>query len=103
MENSRNEMNECLLEMLYAVLVRNVSVPERVFLEHIMLISILHANIGSEIGGFFLQKFVQDFMHKYDAKDPEDESKELDNLLLLTCSLYHFKVMTCYECNENDH
>jgi len=52
MTNSRNEMNECMLEILYAVLVSNVLMPERVVLEHVMLIGILHANIGSEIGQF---------------------------------------------------
>ncbi len=50
MENSRNEINECMLELLYAVLLRKVSVPDRVILEHTMLITILHANIGTEIG-----------------------------------------------------
>lgn len=52
MENSRNEINECMLDILYAVLLRDVIVPERVILEHVMLIAILHANIGTEIGRF---------------------------------------------------
>lgn len=50
MTNSRNEMNECLLDLIYAALVRTVIVPERVVLEHMMLITILHANVGPEVG-----------------------------------------------------
>jgi nucleolar MIF4G domain-containing protein 1 len=50
MSNSRNEMNECMLELLYAALLRKVTMPERVVLEHIMLVGVLHANIGTEIG-----------------------------------------------------
>lgn len=50
MENSRNEINECMLELLNVALVRTVAIPDRVILEHVMLIAILHANIGTEIG-----------------------------------------------------
>lgn len=50
MTNSRNEMNECFLELLCAAIVRTVQTPERVVLEHVLLIAILHANVGTEIG-----------------------------------------------------
>jgi len=53
-------MNECVLELLYALLLRKVVMPERVVLEHVMLIAILHANIGTEIGNYFYQTELSD-------------------------------------------
>lgn len=50
MTNSRNEMNQTLLELLSAALIRHSLMPERVMLEHVMLIAILHANVGTEVG-----------------------------------------------------
>lgn len=50
MTNSRNETNQTLFDLLCAALVRHSLTPERVVLEHVLLIAILHANVGSEIG-----------------------------------------------------
>ncbi len=50
MTNSRNEVNQTMLELLTVALVRNSIMPERVVLEHVMLIAILHANVGTEVG-----------------------------------------------------
>lgn len=52
MTNSRNEMNQTLLELLNSALIRASLTPERVVLEHVMLIAILHANVGTEVGKF---------------------------------------------------
>ncbi|CAG7728563.1 unnamed protein product [Allacma fusca] len=93
MSNSRNEMNECLLDLFYLSLMPIAAMPERIILEHCMLIAILHANVGSEIGAFFIQNFVQKFRTMYDEVDSLEETKELQNLSVLISSLYHFKIV----------
>ena len=93
MRNSRNEMNETLLELFYAVLVGPVLSTERMVLDHVMLIAVLHANVGTEVGAFFIQNFVQRFHTLYEQVESlEDNNKELENLVLLYSFMYHFKV-----------
>lgn len=56
MKNSRNDMNETLLHLFTDALVSHVLTPERLVMEHMLLIAVLHANVGSEIGKINLQK-----------------------------------------------
>lgn len=50
MNNSRNDMNDTLTSLIMESLVTEIGTPERLLIEHIVLITILHANIGTEIG-----------------------------------------------------
>lgn len=50
MNNSRNNMNETLTNLLLDSLLSSVLTPERLLVEHVMLIAILHANVGTEVG-----------------------------------------------------
>lgn len=50
MKNSRNDMNETLTNLLLDSLISPVLTPERLLLEHVLLIAILHANVGTEVG-----------------------------------------------------
>lgn len=50
MKNSRNDMNETLLNLYMEALVSSVLTPERLVMEHMLLIAVLHANVGSEVG-----------------------------------------------------
>lgn len=50
MNNSRNDMNETLTKLIFESLLARVISPERLLMEHVMLVTILHANIGTEIG-----------------------------------------------------
>lgn len=50
MNNSRNDMNETLTNLLLDSLVTRVLTPERLLMEHVMLVAILHANVGTEVG-----------------------------------------------------
>lgn len=52
MNNSRNDMNETLTNLMLESLVSEVITPERLLIEHILLISILHANVGTEVGKY---------------------------------------------------
>ena len=51
--NSRNDMNESLMNLLLESLIATVITPERLIMEHAMLIAILHANVGTEVGKFY--------------------------------------------------
>lgn len=43
-------MNETLTNLILESVVSPVMTPERLLLEHVMLITILHANVGTEVG-----------------------------------------------------
>jgi nucleolar MIF4G domain-containing protein 1 len=43
-------MNEALTDLLFESLVAHVLTPERRVMEHAMLVAILHANVGTEVG-----------------------------------------------------
>ena len=50
MENSRNDMNTTLMDFFTSSVVSEVLTPERLLLEHVLLVTVLHANVGSEVG-----------------------------------------------------
>lgn len=58
MQHSRNDVNRTFITLLMDSLVTLVMSPERIVIEHAMLISILHANIGTEIGMICNKKFI---------------------------------------------
>lgn len=91
MSNSRNDMNTILSELIMQALIAPVITPDRLICEYMMLITILHANVGTEVGAHFLLTFVKKFdeMLKI-SQDVED--KRLDNLVLMLSHLYYFKV-----------
>ena len=91
MTNSRNNMNLVLSKLILESLVTNVMTPNRLICEHMMLIAILHANVGTEVGASFLEKLVKTFVEIIEK--PQDvENKELDNIILMLSHLYNFKV-----------
>lgn len=91
MKNSRNDMNETLLSILCDVLVSPVSVPPRFALEQAMLIALLHGNVGSEIGAFFLQNLALKFDGLLKTGRNCEQGKECSNILTFLCHLYNFK------------
>ncbi|KAJ9584417.1 hypothetical protein L9F63_021237 [Diploptera punctata] len=93
MSNSRNDMNETLMSLLMESLVATVITPERLIMEHVMLIAILHANVGTEIGAHVLQTLVKKFNEILQVQQ-EIENKELDNIVLILSYLYNFKVFS---------
>lgn len=54
MNNSRNDMNDSLTTLIMESLVGPILTPERLLVEHILLISILHANVGTEVGRYLI-------------------------------------------------
>ncbi|XP_011496372.1 PREDICTED: nucleolar MIF4G domain-containing protein 1 [Ceratosolen solmsi marchali] len=91
MSNSRNTMNEMLSNIMLESIVAPILTAERLVIEHMMCIAILHANIGTEIGAHFIMSFIQTF-NKMIQEPLEVENKELDNVCLMMAHLYNFKV-----------
>ncbi|KOX67702.1 Nucleolar MIF4G domain-containing protein 1 [Melipona quadrifasciata] len=91
MTNSRNNMNEVLSGLVVESLVSYVITPDRLISEYMMLIVILHANIGIEVGAHFLEKLVKQFIQTLE-KSQDVANKELDNIILMISHLYNFKV-----------
>ncbi|CAK9813040.1 Nucleolar MIF4G domain-containing protein 1 [Anthophora quadrimaculata] len=91
MTNSRNNMNYVLSELTFESLTSHVITPDRLICEHMMLVTILHANIGVEVGASFLEKLIKMFTEIMER--PQNvEDKKLDNLALMLSHLYNFKV-----------
>ncbi|EDV96817.1 nucleolar MIF4G domain-containing protein 1 homolog [Drosophila grimshawi] len=93
MNNSRYNMNDTLTKLLQEALLGRARANERMVQEHMVLLSYLHAHIGSEIGAHFLQTFVEQFdgyVKEIDSLDLED--KRLNNLVLILCYMYMFKI-----------
>ncbi|XP_033924035.1 nucleolar MIF4G domain-containing protein 1 [Melopsittacus undulatus] len=92
MAHSRKDMNETLTDILMNACVTAVAMPARLIMEHVLLVSILHHNVGIEVGAHFLEAVVKKFdeLSKSDA-----EGKECENLLALIAHLYNFHVVHC--------
>ncbi|XP_022212456.2 nucleolar MIF4G domain-containing protein 1 homolog [Drosophila obscura] len=93
MKNSRYNMNETLTRLLQEALLGTTRTQERMVQEHMVLLAYLHAQIGSEIGAHFLQTFVELFDgHVRDLASRPVEDKQLNNIVLLLCYMYIFKI-----------
>lgn len=49
MANSRKDMNETLTSILMNACVTAVAMPARLMMEHILLVSVLHHTVGTEV------------------------------------------------------
>lgn len=96
MSNSRNNVNVLLSKLMMENIITSVPTPDRLICEHMMLITILHANVGIEVGAHFLLTVVK----KLDQLMEESycvENKQLDNIILMISHLYNFKVKYCQQ------
>lgn len=90
MSCSRKDMNDTLTEVLLAACVTPSLMPDRLLMEHVLLVSVLHHAVGLEVGAHFLEAVVRKFDEVY--KNPT-ESKECDNLVAIVGHLYNFQVV----------
>uniref|UniRef100_A0A8C8CYV9 Nucleolar MIF4G domain-containing protein 1 n=1 Tax=Oncorhynchus tshawytscha TaxID=74940 RepID=A0A8C8CYV9_ONCTS len=90
MSSSRKDMNDTLTEILLAACVTPALMPDRLLMEHVLLVSILHHTVGLEVGANFLETVVRQFAELY--KSP-GEGKECDNLVAMVAHLYNFQVV----------
>ena len=71
-------------------------IPSRLIMEHCMLVAVLHANVGTEVGAFVLQEVVQKFSEEHrKASDDEESSNAINNLL----GRYIFIFYHCFSFN----
>jgi len=93
--NSRNDMNATLWTLVSAAVVGPSLTPERLVTEYTMLVAILHANIGSEVGAHFLEEIVKQFNSIYSSTNlAADSDKKMDNLVLLLAYHFNFKIVS---------
>ncbi|PIK62420.1 putative nucleolar MIF4G domain-containing protein 1 isoform X3 [Apostichopus japonicus] len=93
---SRNDMNESLCNILQEALIINTMSGDRLVMEAVLLISILHYNVGSEVGAHFLQSMAVKFDELHKALQGHDtEDKSCDNALLILIHMYNFKIVHC--------
>ncbi|KAM3860518.1 nucleolar MIF4G domain-containing protein 1 [Diretmus argenteus] len=90
MSSSRKDMNDTLTEVLLAACVTPSLMPDRLLMEHVLLVSILHHAVGLEVGAHFLETVVRRFHEMYKSAG---EGKECDNLVAIVAHLYNFQVV----------
>ncbi|KAL6097731.1 nom1 [Pungitius sinensis] len=90
MSSSRKDMNDTLTEVLLAACVTPSLMPDRLLMEHVLLVSIVHHAVGIEVGANFLESVVRRFDEVYNNPT---ESKECDNLVAIVGHLYNFQVV----------
>ena len=54
-QHARNDVNQTITDLTISALVLPTLTPNRLVMEHAMLLAILHANVGTEVGAHFLQ------------------------------------------------
>ncbi|KAJ8953596.1 hypothetical protein NQ318_003020 [Aromia moschata] len=91
MNNSRNDMNDTLTKLMMDSLISPVMTPERLLVEHVVLIAVLHANVGTEVGAHFLQTTMKKFDDYLNANH-DVENKLIDNTVNVISQLYNFKL-----------
>lgn len=94
MQNSRYDMNTTLAILISDALISHSLAPERMVMEHALLVAALHANVGTEVGANMLENLVDRFhkMIEHGIAGYDVEDKTLDNIIFLLCHMYTFKV-----------
>nr|XP_033787499.1 nucleolar MIF4G domain-containing protein 1 [Geotrypetes seraphini] len=90
MSSSRNDMNETLTSILMSACITPAKMPDRLMLEHVLLISILHHTVGIEVGAHVLESMVKKFDELYRSGS---DGKECNNLITFVGHLYNFHVL----------
>ncbi|XP_069816604.1 nucleolar MIF4G domain-containing protein 1 [Dendropsophus ebraccatus] len=90
MTNSRKDMNDVLSGVLLNACITPAKMPDRLMMEHVLLISILHHTVGIEVGAHILETVVKQFHDQY---EDVTDSKECDNLITFIGHLYNFHVV----------
>ncbi|GBP49521.1 Nucleolar MIF4G domain-containing protein 1 homolog [Eumeta japonica] len=89
--NSRNSVNTAFADLWIDATVQHAATKDRMMAEHAALVSVLHANVGVEVGAHFLEVLAEKFDMMM-LKNNEIEDKLLDNLIAALSHLYSFKV-----------
>ncbi|KAL4222707.1 Nucleolar MIF4G domain-containing protein 1 [Mactra antiquata] len=92
LQNSRADVNNTLVGLISDACISTVLTPERLTMELMMLVAILHGNIGSEVGASFLEDLARRFGLLLKQKE-YGAGKQMDNVVVLIAHLYNFKVV----------
>ncbi|KAL8560242.1 hypothetical protein ACOMHN_005975 [Nucella lapillus] len=92
MQHSRASVNQSLFTLILEAVVSPVLAPERLVAEMVMLVAILHGNVGSEVGAYFLQHIVKRY-EELRQEEQYGDQHTMDNIVLLLCYIYNFKVV----------
>ncbi|XP_075683515.1 nucleolar MIF4G domain-containing protein 1 [Rhinoderma darwinii] len=92
MTNSRKDMNDTLSNIVLDACITPAKMPDRLMMEHVLLISILHHTVGIEVGAHILETVVKQFHEQYEHITG---SKECDNLITFIGHLYNFHIIDC--------
>ncbi|XP_056375545.1 nucleolar MIF4G domain-containing protein 1 [Hyla sarda] len=90
MTNSRKDMNDTVSNVLLNACITPAKMPDRLMMEHVLLISILHHTVGIEVGAHILETVVKQFHDQYEEIT---DSKECDNLITFIGHLYNFHII----------
>nr|XP_019923822.2 nucleolar MIF4G domain-containing protein 1 [Crassostrea gigas] len=90
--NSRAEVTEALSAIVINACVSVSMTPERLAMEMMLLVTVLHGNIGTEVGAMFLQTLAQKYKLVCNHGN-RLEDKSMDNAVILFAFLYTFKVI----------
>ncbi|KAM5156934.1 nucleolar MIF4G domain-containing protein 1 [Mantella aurantiaca] len=90
MANSRKDMNDTVTSVLCNACIAPAKMPDRLMMEHVLLISVLHHTVGIEVGAHILESVVKQF---YELHQDIGETKECENLLIFIGHLYNFHVI----------
>ncbi|KAH9370594.1 hypothetical protein HPB48_002475 [Haemaphysalis longicornis] len=93
-KHSNNDVNSTLLLCLCESLIAPFLTPERLVMEHAMLVAYLHCNVGPEVGAQILQDMAEKFDDLCRQQQGHDAvGKEVDNCALFISYLFMFKVV----------
>ncbi|KAM4688240.1 nucleolar MIF4G domain-containing protein 1 [Discoglossus pictus] len=92
MTNSRKDMSDTVTSVILDACITTSRMPDRLMMEHVLLVSILHNSVGIEVGAHILESVVKQFDTLYQNNS---DSKECDNLLIFIGHLYNFHVIEC--------
>lgn len=105
-ETGRSVLNQILFEKIRQISCHPKQIMTPLIKICAALIAALFHSVGSEVGGFFIEKFVLEMVDSIKAAasaaaavaDEDDEattSREPVNLMLFVCMLYNFGVVHC--------
>ena len=101
-EHTRHALISTLHELISAALIKPGSLtPIRLIVENAALVAVLSSSIGVELGATLLQHVCTRIEHALLVDDDSDtsrllsvEDKTLDNLVLLLCNMYNFRLFS---------
>jgi len=94
-KNSRNNMNEILFMLISEACITTSKMPDRLIIEHMLIIAALHTSIGVEVGSYALEMLAERFHASHALIISNPRSKELHNIVFMLANLYICKVVHC--------